>query len=218
MIMNQYQSPVGRVDDDAVITEMPCLRIEVSHREDMVILEQQDFGGDPPSRMAVHALQVRLLAEHFGLFAPIDPDVRQHLKTIATLARRLRVLHDRIDHLGHYLHYHSDSERANLEYEQTYALASREIAHEFIVDLDDLVSTQGETEAAGILTAARAEPQDNQNLASSGVLATQPGRSPCADASREVVTGGPASRSDDIGNRRKAGAGTQLPLGPGAEQ
>jgi len=116
-------------DDDALIAELPDLRIEESHSEDMVIL-QQGHGGDE-DRIAIHRWQVRMLAEQFGLL----PAHTQARATVETLARRLVKLRERIDHLGEHLHMHVED-----QYSLQYAMASCEIADEFISDLDALTS------------------------------------------------------------------------------
>lgn len=121
-------------DDDALIAELPDLRIEVSHSEDMVIL-QQGRGGDE-GRIAIHRWQVRMLAEQFGLLP-----ARTHARaTVETLARRLLKLRERIDHLGEHLHVHVED-----QYSLQYAMASCEIADEFIADLDVLTGGAGTT-------------------------------------------------------------------------
>ena len=123
-------------DDDALIAELPDLRIEVSHSEDMVILQQRGCGGEE-DRIAIHRWQVRMLAEQFGLL----PARTQARATVETLARRMRVLHARIDELDNYLCKHSDTEHANMDWEQTYSGASLSIAQEFVADLDALTGS-----------------------------------------------------------------------------
>ncbi|WP_062469179.1 hypothetical protein [Variovorax boronicumulans] len=117
------------VDDDALIAELPDLRIEVSHSEDMVILEQCGSSGNEADRIAIHRWQVRMLAEQFGLL----PARTQARATVETLARRLLKLRERIDHLGEHLHVHVED-----QYSLQYAIATCEIADEFIADLDVL--------------------------------------------------------------------------------
>jgi len=115
-------------DDDGLVAELPDLRIEVSHSEDMVILQQSGGSGEV-DRIALHRWQVRMLAEQFGLL----PARSSSQKTIATLARRLLKLRERIDHLGEHLHTHVED-----QYALQYALATCEIADEFVAGLDDL--------------------------------------------------------------------------------
>lgn len=128
-------------DEDAVIAEMPGLRVEVGHTEDLIVLQQASSSG-PASRIALHKWQVRMLAGYMGLLKTGGPSLSES-KVIALLARRLRVMHERSDHLSHFLHHHSDSEHADLDYEQTYSLATCQIADEYVADLDDLVQLAG---------------------------------------------------------------------------
>ncbi|ADU36940.1 hypothetical protein [Variovorax paradoxus] len=115
-------------DDDAVIAELPDLRIEVSHSEDMVILQQRG-GESGEDRIAIHRWQVRMLAEHFGLL----PARTQARVTVETLARRLLKLHARIDLLGEHIDQFVDD-----EFTKQYSLAMCEIADEFIADIEVL--------------------------------------------------------------------------------
>jgi len=114
-------------DDDGLIAELPDLRIEVSHSEDMLILQQSGSGGDV-DRIAIHRWQVRMLAEYFGLLP--TPPLRD---AASTLARRLIKLRERIDHLGEHLHTHVED-----QYALQHVLATCELADEFIADLADL--------------------------------------------------------------------------------
>lgn len=98
-----------------------------------LILLEQDSGGNT-DRVAIHPVHLRYMAEKFGLVATSDP---QAAKTITTLTRRLHLLRNRIDYLAEYLAFHSDSEHADLTYEQTYATATADIAQEFCTDFDD---------------------------------------------------------------------------------
>ena len=116
--------------DDAI----PNLKIE--HMEDgigdgLILLEQDDNSGNVTS-VAIHPIHLRYMAEKFGLVEASDP---RALKTIATLTRRLRVLRERIDHLGEYLTKFSDHAHADLEYELTYITATADLANEFCAEL-----------------------------------------------------------------------------------
>lgn len=116
--------------DDGLIADLPDLRIEVSHSEDMVILEQRGGSGNgDEDRIAIHRWQVRMLAEQFGLL----PARTASHQTIAALARRLTKLRERIDHLGEHLHTHVED-----QYALQHVLATCELADEFIADLADL--------------------------------------------------------------------------------
>lgn len=115
--------------DDSI----PDLKIE--HMDDGIgdglILLEQDGGGNV-DRVAIHPVHLRYMAEKFGLVSTSDPD---GAKTIATLQRRLKLLRDRIDHLGNYLTNHSDRELANLDFEIAYIEATADMADEFCADM-----------------------------------------------------------------------------------
>ncbi|WP_422085435.1 hypothetical protein [Variovorax sp.] len=115
-------------DDDGLIAELPDLRIEVSHSEDLVILQQSGGGGDV-DRIAIHRWQVRMLAEHFGLL----PSSASSLGAVAMLARRLRKLQERIDLLGEHIDQFVDD-----EFTKQYSFATCELADEFLADLEEL--------------------------------------------------------------------------------
>jgi hypothetical protein len=116
---------------------IPELSIELmAAKQGRLILLEQDSGGNI-DRVAIHLSQLRYMAEKFGLIETSDP---QALKTIAALKRRLLVLRDRVEHLANFLAIHSDSEHADLSYEQTYATATADIADQFCVELVDTPS------------------------------------------------------------------------------
>ncbi len=111
---------------------IPNLKIERTG-DGLILLEQDDNSGNFIS-LAIHPIHLRHLAERFGLVCARDPQAQ---KTIATLTRRLRLLRDRIDHLGDYLTNCSDCSHANLDYELTYITATAALADEFCAELDD---------------------------------------------------------------------------------
>ncbi|BDT72251.1 hypothetical protein os4_17880 [Comamonadaceae bacterium OS-4] len=96
-----------------------------------IMLEQQEGIEDTMSIM-VHPWQLRAACEHLGIMATD----KQAECTIATLTRRIKTLAGRIERLAEYLETHSDTRRADLSYEQTYARATADIAGEFIAEMD----------------------------------------------------------------------------------
>jgi hypothetical protein len=109
------------------------LTIETADDENgqFIILTQDDCGN--VDRVAIHRMHLRYLAEKFGLVETSDPQAN---KTIATLKRRLTVLHERIEFLQGYLANHSDHKHADLSYEVTYATATLAIADEFCAEFE----------------------------------------------------------------------------------
>ena len=98
---------------------IPHLRIE--REAGMVVVSQSKAG--VVSSVVLHPAHIRHLAEQCGL-APA--------KQIATLALRLRVLHRRIDELGHDL-----TNSPDLDHALEQALALAEIADAYLADLPD---------------------------------------------------------------------------------
>lgn len=131
-------------DDDGVIAEMPDLKVEGSHSEDMLILEQTDYCSNT-ARIAIHRWQVRFLAEEMGLLPAAAPVPRRDVVVI--LARRLRKLHERIDDLGRHLTQFSDDEHAKAQ-----ILATCELGDEFLADLDELLGDSEQVRNAQVRT------------------------------------------------------------------
>jgi hypothetical protein len=103
-----------------------------------IILRQEDCGN--AESVSIHPMHLRYMAEKFCLIETSDPLAS---KTIATIKRRMTVLHQRIEFLQGYLANHSDRKHADLSYEVTYATATLDIADEFCTDF----AAQGEVEA-----------------------------------------------------------------------
>jgi hypothetical protein len=112
----------------------------------LIELEQQN-GLDDPDRIQIHPLHVRLMAERLGLVPVSDVNAA---RTVATMVRRLQVLHARIDNLAEWLAVHSDHEHADLSYEMTYARATADIADEFCADLPQPVEQRPDGDATPI--------------------------------------------------------------------
>jgi len=105
--------------------------LNIEFEDDGSVALEQDCTGNI-SRIWIHPIQLRYLAEKAGLVETSDP---QALRTIARLKRQMLALNERVGHLAYYLANHSDSEHANLDYEQTYTAATADIAAEFCADL-----------------------------------------------------------------------------------
>lgn len=64
-----------------------------------ILLEQQEDGYSEPMTIVVHPWQLKAVCEHLGLIAADQ----QATKAIASLQRRMLIMRDRIDGLGHNL-------------------------------------------------------------------------------------------------------------------
>lgn len=112
---------------------IPDLNIELMDDEKgSLILLEQDSGGNL-DRVCIHPVQLRYMAEKFGIIPTSDPQAAKH---ITMLERRIKVLAGRIEHLAEFLVNHSDHKHADLNYELTYANATADISAEFVAELD----------------------------------------------------------------------------------
>ncbi|OUM01654.1 hypothetical protein [Variovorax sp. JS1663] len=134
-------------DEGALIADLPDLRIEVSHSEDMVILQQ---GGhtDEADRIAVHRWHVPLIAEALGIRQELNATAQDQLAAerertkraeamVATLKRRMLFLKERIEHLDEGLWGHPDPERADVVTDRMFSDATSDFAREFCLEFDD---------------------------------------------------------------------------------
>lgn len=111
--------------------------LTIDESVDGCICLEQDTGGTI-NRVYLHPVHLRHLAEMAGLIHTVDSGAA---KTIAMLTRRLLALRERIAHLDHWLANYSDKSHTSLDYEQSYASATAEIADEFCAELPDTMPT-----------------------------------------------------------------------------
>ena len=109
-----------------------------------IILRQEGCGNS--ESVAIHPMHLRYIAEKIGLIPTTDP---QAARTIATLQRRLGVLHQRIESLHGYLLNNSDHKHADLSYELTYATATLDIADEFCAEFESAEAANEPVAPAG---------------------------------------------------------------------
>lgn len=110
--------------------ELKASLIEDEHGP-AVMLEQSE-GWYEPSTVLIHPHQLRAVCEQFGILTA-DP---QAAKSIATLQRRMRALHDRIEDLSAWMAKHSDHRHADLSYELTSINALADLAGEWCADFE----------------------------------------------------------------------------------
>jgi hypothetical protein len=104
-----------------------------------IMLTQQEDGYNEPNTVLVHPWQLRAVCEQFGIIAS-DP---QAAKTIATLQRRMKALHVRIEALADWMARHSEHRHADLSYETTQLHALQDLAREWCADFDDEQAAPG---------------------------------------------------------------------------
>ncbi|WP_233589762.1 hypothetical protein [Acidovorax sp. FJL06] len=111
-----------------------------------ILLTQQD-GIEEPHSLLVHPFQLRAVCEQFGIIAS-DP---QAAKSIATLQRRMKGLHERIEALADWMAQHSDHRNADLSHETTQLHALLDLAGEWCADFENEQAAPGMTAAQGSL-------------------------------------------------------------------
>ena len=97
-----------------------------------IMLTQQEDGYNEPNTVLVHPFQLRAVCEQFGIIAS---DL-QAAKAIATLQRRMKALHERIEALADWMARHSDHRHADLSHETTQLHALLDLAGEWCADFD----------------------------------------------------------------------------------
>jgi hypothetical protein len=105
---------------------------------------EQDCGLGEVSRITLHPIHLRLLAEEAGLVPASD---LQANRTIARLSRQMRTLFQRIDQLDDWINAAAQRGREDLQDESTYSYATWELAREWVAELPDAVA-DGVTAAA----------------------------------------------------------------------
>jgi hypothetical protein len=112
------------------IPELKIGQLDDEDGEGLILLEQ-DSGGNRDC-VAIHPIHLRYMAEKFGLVESSD---LQATRYIATLERRMRLLQERIDHLGHRLANHPCRESVDIDCEIEYLAATSDLADEFCMDM-----------------------------------------------------------------------------------
>lgn len=121
-----------------MLTQIYDLAYEVD--EDGSVQLEQSAGCGEVSRITLHPVHVRLLAEEAGVLAPssnIEAD-----RTIARLCRQMRILHSRINELDDWINAAAQRGHEDLEAETVYSLATWELATEFLAELPDCVNAR----------------------------------------------------------------------------
>lgn len=158
--------------DDGGIAAMPDLQIEVSHTEDMLVLQQTDYSGQT-DRLAIHRWQVRFLAEEMGLLPPRSDGEVWALRRVAALARRLRVLHSRIEQLDEWLAKQLDHDNADINLEVSFSGATYDISSQFMEDLKEL-EAGGPARSSGVAVASTPKPALTRGAAANAETGAAP--------------------------------------------
>ena len=112
---------------------MPHLNIEILSTG-IVRLENESMNGDCFA-VELHPMHLRYIAEKLGLVREMSASEADALRMVDKLARRLKLLAERIDRLDDYLLNCSDHKHADLEWEVQYSRATCELSDEFVREL-----------------------------------------------------------------------------------
>jgi hypothetical protein len=146
------------------LTHLYSMAYEVTGAGDVLI--EQDTGCGEVDRISLHPVQVQLIASEMGLLRGDENAWRR----VESLERKLRVLKERCVHLEDWLHTKSDTEHADLSYEQAFAEATADLAREFCAELAPAVRSLSAPGADKTQTKPTANPAETQR-----VIATQAG-------------------------------------------
>ena len=110
---------------------IPDLKFTPAADHDGLIQLEQDAGHGNKSRVLIHPLHVRLLAETFGASDTPAPSARQ---VVQQLQRRLLSLLERICDLSDYLRNYSDHKNADLTFECEKVKSLEQLANDYCDD------------------------------------------------------------------------------------
>jgi hypothetical protein len=142
-------------------TRIPELSIALT-TEGLIELEQQN-GLDEPDRIEIHPLHLRHMAEKMGLVGEMSASEADALRMVDKLARRLKMLHERIDRLDDLLLNCSDHAHANLDWEVSFSRATCDLADEFVREIEEsgaVVTPRGSAGGNG-LSVTHTKPKTN---------------------------------------------------------
>lgn len=115
--------------------KIPELSIERTN-DGLIELEQQN-GLDEPDRIQIHPLHLRHMAESLGLVREMSASEADALRMVDKLARRLRVLHGRIEQVQKWFADNKDLDCADITVEYWFNDATLDLANEFLAEVEE---------------------------------------------------------------------------------
>ncbi|HWT21657.1 MAG TPA: hypothetical protein VN280_22370 [Variovorax sp.] len=115
---------------------IPELKIELV-ADGCLLLTHQDSCGNGDDMVIVHPIHLRFMAEKLGLVREMSASEADNLRTINKLARRLRLLHERISQMDQWLWEHPDSTCVDINTELWFSAASLDLSREFMTELNE---------------------------------------------------------------------------------
>jgi len=113
-------------------TEIPHLKIE--RLENGCIRLENESAGDSYV-VDIHPLHLRYIAEKLGLVREMSASEADALRMVDKLARRLKVLHERVMQMDQWLWEHQDATCADISIEIWYSAGTLDLSNEFQADI-----------------------------------------------------------------------------------
>lgn len=144
------------------IEQIPAVDIELLDNGTVRVTDKSCF--DQDFSVDLHPIHLRLIAERLGLAREMSASEADALRTVDKLARRLRLLHGRIEQMHKWLSENKDFEQADITVEYWYSDATLDLANEFIAEVKEAGtvvtpmkrSERDQGNAVGVTTAAEA--------------------------------------------------------------
>lgn len=132
-------------------TEIPHLMIE--RLENGCIRLENESAGDSYV-VDIHPLHLRFMAEKLGLVREMSASETDALRMVDKLARRLKVLHERVMQMDHWLWEHQDATCADISIEIWYSAGTLDLSNEFQAEI---------AESRALVTPRHAESRSSTN-------------------------------------------------------
>lgn len=118
--------------------DIPALKIEAMEGG-CVIVECEDPYGNGDASISLHPMHLRLIAEKMGLAASVTDSEAQALLMVDKLARRMRVLHERIKQVHEWMWENAERgfDDCDINIEAWYIDATLDLSKEFMAEIEE---------------------------------------------------------------------------------
>lgn len=117
------------------IEQIPGVEVELLENGNVRVTDKSDLNQD--YSVDLHPIHLRLIAEKLGLAREMSASEADALRMVDKLARRLRLLLDRIDQLQKWLAGAPDMENADIIAEYWFNDATLDLAKEFVREVEE---------------------------------------------------------------------------------
>jgi len=119
------------------IEEVPAVDIELLENGIVRVTDKSDFQDD--HSVDLHPIHLRLIAERMGLAASVTDSEAQALLMVDKLARRMRVLHERIKKVHEWMWENADRgfDECDINIEAWFIDATLDLSKEFMAEIEE---------------------------------------------------------------------------------